>query len=88
MTKQTTTVGYKYHDEFPKKTPEEWLKDPRLAGVTVLDPDGWDRANFEESWAEEITLMEMQTRVAQSTVQILPSSPMHPRNILATIEQR
>lgn len=36
-------------------------------GITVLDPDGWDRANFQESWNEPITLAEFHRRVRLST---------------------
>lgn len=43
---------------------EHWLE---VTGVRVLDPDGWDRSNFEESWAEPITLEEFNQRVALST---------------------
>lgn len=38
-----------------KRTPEEWLAQPEYKGLIILDPDGWDRKNFEESWAEPIT---------------------------------
>ena len=37
-------------------------------GVSVLDPDGWDRTNFQKSWNEPITLDEFKRRVAESTV--------------------
>ena len=30
-----------------KKTSAEWIKE---VGYEVLDPDGWDRANFDYSW--------------------------------------
>ncbi len=50
-----------------KKTSEEWqtlYPDPK-----VLDPDGWDRKNFQYSWFEElITLGEYQKRLLVSTV--------------------
>jgi len=61
-----------------KKTPDEWLKDSRFAGITVLDPDGWDRSDFEKSWAEEITEGEMNRRVIMSTCLMvnLPPAPM------------
>lgn len=33
-----------------------------------MDPDGWDRVNFEYSWYEEtITILEFWDRVANST---------------------
>lgn len=61
-----------------KKTPDEWLKDSRFAGITVLDPDGWDRSDFEKSWAEEITEGEMNRRIIMSTCLMvnLPPAPM------------
>jgi hypothetical protein len=50
-----------------KKTPDEWLKDPKYSGITVVDPDGWDRINFEQSWAEPITEVEFTARVMMSS---------------------
>ena len=48
------------------KTSNEWQKiipEPR-----VLDPDGWDRRNFQYSWYEEkITLSEYNKRLLIST---------------------
>ena len=64
-----------------KKNAEGWLATDRYAGVTVLDPDGWDRKNFVQSWAEELTLEEFDERLLQCTVQILPTSPRHPQNM-------
>ncbi len=53
-------------DEPIKKTSEEWqsiFPDPK-----VLDPDGWDRKNYDYSWKEEkITLEEYETRRSHST---------------------
>lgn len=49
------------------KTSEEWQKlypEPK-----VLDPDGWDRTNFQHSWYEELITLEMyKDRLFQSTV--------------------
>jgi hypothetical protein len=39
-----------------------------FTGITVLDPDGWNRKNLSESWAEEITEEEFNLRVMQSTI--------------------
>lgn len=48
------------------KTSEEWAKEYDRA--EVLDPDGWDRANFYYSWFEEkITFEEFEQRVMAST---------------------
>jgi len=49
-----------------KKTSAEWIKE---VGYEVLDPDGWDRKNFDYSWnKEKITMAEFQMRLALSTV--------------------
>jgi hypothetical protein len=52
-----------------KRTSEEW--DKRLTkplGITILDPDGWDRKNYQYSFKEElITAEEFRDRVYQST---------------------
>lgn len=49
-------------------TSDEWLKyHPVLKGRVVTDPDGWDRKNFEASWAESITRKEFERRVMLST---------------------
>lgn len=49
-----------------KKPSSEWIKE---VGYEVLDPDGWDRSNFQYSWYEEdITYQEFQKRLLISTV--------------------
>lgn len=53
-----------------KKKPDEWLKDPSFKAYFVLDPDGWDRTNFTESWNEAITKEEMNNRLMRSTLSI------------------
>ncbi len=56
------------------KSADDWLKQPPFTSVKIIDPDGWDRANFganfAESWAERITEMEMHDRVNMSTIQM------------------
>lgn len=49
------------------KTSEEWQKfDPE---IKVLDPDGWNRSNYQYSWYEEqITYLEYLKRRSISTV--------------------
>lgn len=49
------------------KTSAEWqLEYPQ---IKVLDPDGWDRSNFQYSWHEEkIDLEEYNKRVSYSTI--------------------
>ena len=51
-----------------KKTSEEW---ERLSGYHVIDPDGWDRGNFDKSWNERITEDEFNQRLMKSTVERL-----------------
>jgi hypothetical protein len=47
------------------KTSEEWSKS---YAYTVLDPDGWDRNNYQYSWSEElITFKEFEERIMRST---------------------
>ena len=47
------------------KTSEEWQK---LCNIKVLDPDGWDRKNFQFSWYEEsISREEFLNRLLIST---------------------
>ena len=48
------------------KTSEDWNKEDTFI---VLDPDGWDRSNYQYSWYEElITKDEYDKRFASSTV--------------------
>lgn len=35
-----------------KKTSKEWQQ--IHSEITVLDPDGWDRKNYDFSWSEEL----------------------------------
>lgn len=42
----------------------EWTK---ILDVTVMDADGWDTRDFENSWAEKITRAEFETRFSRST---------------------
>lgn len=64
------------HDTFnllPPRTSEEWQQ---LTDYRVLDPDGWDRRNFDYSWYEEvITAEEFEQRLMSSTVDHLPVQP-------------
>jgi hypothetical protein len=49
------------------KTSEEWQN--QFTSTKVLDPDGWDRKNYQYSWFEEkITLAEYESRLSKSTV--------------------
>lgn len=50
-----------------RKTSEEWSKKYKKC-FKILDPDGWDRKNFQYSWYEElITEEEFNRRVMFST---------------------
>lgn len=53
-----------------KLTPDEWLKKDEYYGLVILDPDGWDRSNFEASWKEPITKDEFDRRWGESTCRI------------------
>ena len=49
-----------------KKTSKEWSEH---FGCVVLDPDGWDRKNYEFSYyLEEISESEFRDRCAKSTM--------------------
>lgn len=39
-----------------------------ITGIRVLDPDGWDRTNFKESWSEPISREEFMRRANESTI--------------------
>lgn len=48
------------------RTSEEWIKE--YPNRTIMDPDGWDRQNFQYSFREEkITKQEFERRLALST---------------------
>lgn len=50
-----------------KKLPAEWAE---LLGITIMDPDGWDRRNFREDWAKPITQNEFNEKAAMSTIML------------------
>lgn len=54
------------------KSSQEWLDEIQemFPTIVVLDPDGWDRKNYQESWNEPITKSEFEKRFARSTVQL------------------
>lgn len=56
----------------PAKSSALWAQDDDYKHMTIMDPDGWDRQNFEESWNEEITKEEFDKRLLQSTVIMRP----------------
>ena len=52
-----------------KKTSAQWAKEYEKQGITILDPDGWDRINWEFSWEEEkISKTEFEYRLKDSTI--------------------
>jgi hypothetical protein len=49
-------------------TSDQWLQQPAYQHITVLDPDGWDRLNYEFSFLQElITEAEFKQRLSIST---------------------
>ncbi len=54
------------------KTSKQWLKEfNKIKQVVILDPDGWDRSNYDYSFKEElINKDEFEKRLMFSTVQI------------------
>jgi len=55
------------------QTSEEWSKTGILKGSTILDPDGWDRSNWNHSWSKElISKKEFRRRCSESTMMFTP----------------
>lgn len=52
------------------RSADEWLAQPEYEHKKILDPDGWDRRNFAESWNEKITRAEFERRLNECTVLI------------------
>lgn len=51
------------------KTSNLWMKEPKYLGLLILDPDGWNRRNFNYSYyEEEIDEAEFNKRLSYSTV--------------------
>lgn len=52
------------------KTSAEWLAE-KYKGTIILDPDGWDRSNFDFSFNEEqISFSEFERRLCYSTIKL------------------
>ena len=49
----------------------DWLSRPKYTHMIVMDPDGWDRMNYEESMKEELTEEEFLKRLNSSSVMIV-----------------
>ena len=53
------------------KTSKAWCKSIGINPTDILDPDGWDRANFDNSFNREvITRQEFRRRLINSTVNV------------------
>lgn len=65
-----TDYGATYALEPVKKSSEIWCFD---TGIQVLDPDGWNRMDYENSWYEEITRDEFIRRATMSTCRRWPN---------------
>jgi hypothetical protein len=50
------------------RSSHDWLKDAAFQHIQILNPDGWDRANYDASMAELITREEFNRRVSMSTI--------------------
>lgn len=55
-----------------KRSSYDWLKEERFKHIQILDPDGWDRRNLENSMSELITENEFNKRVNYSTISYKP----------------
>lgn len=52
--------------EVEKKVSSEWIKEWH---IKILDPDGWDRTNYDYSFnKEKITRLEFERRLCHSTI--------------------
>ena len=51
------------------RTSQEWLElyQKDNPGFEIMDPDGWDRENFEQSWGEHIPEVIFKRRMMAST---------------------
>lgn len=58
IVKTAVTEATELHDS------TEWCK---ILDVTVMDADGWDRKDFDNSWTEQITRAEFELRAGRST---------------------
>lgn len=58
----------RYHIKLTETHPSRgWFKLTGLPTYVVVDPAGWDRDNWEESWNEPITFHEWRSRILAST---------------------
>lgn len=53
------------------KTSADWLAESEYKGYVIMDPDGWDRTNYDYSFnVEEISKTEFEKRLNRSTIMI------------------
>lgn len=52
-----------------RKTPDEWLADPKYAGIVITRPEGWDLMDFATDWSRPLTDDEFFARLCRSTVE-------------------
>ena len=51
-----------------RKTSKNWLKLDKYKGIIIIDPDGWNRQNYDYSFDEQrITQKEFERRLSYST---------------------
>jgi hypothetical protein len=50
------------------KSTHSWLTEPEYRHIDILDYDGWDRTNLEQSLEELITQKEFEERLSKSTI--------------------
>lgn len=66
------------NEEGVLKTSAEWVEDAEGACV-IMDPDGWDRANYQFSFHEEkISKAEFERRLSTSTILLTRKGPVIP----------
>ncbi len=52
------------------RTSKDWLSDNKF--IEIIDPDGWDRTNYNYSFNEElIDFEEFNRRIMNSTIQVI-----------------
>lgn len=61
--------NYDSIDWSPKRTSAEWSHSDEYSHYIILDPDGWDRVNWEYSFYQElISRHEFERRMTLSTI--------------------
>jgi len=56
------------------KTSLEWSQQPKYSHICILDPDGWDRKNYQYSFCQElIDEKEFRKRLSLSTIGSYPN---------------